>query len=123
MAATYEGGVVLGADSRTSSGSYVANKTADKITQLAERVYMCRSGSAADTQAVSAYVQHYLHQHKMELGEEVDVETAADLVKAIAYQNKDRLSAGMLVAGWDAHAGGSVWTVSFRVWVSAGSGG
>ena len=94
MAATYEGGVVLGADSRTSSGSYVANKTADKITQLAERVYMCRSGSAADTQAVSAYVQHYLHQHKMELGEEVDVETAANLVKAIAYQNKDRLSAG-----------------------------
>ena len=66
MAATYEGGVVLGADSRTSSGSYVANKTADKITQLAERVYMCRSGSAADTQAVSAYVQHYLHQHKLQ---------------------------------------------------------
>lgn len=29
------GGVVLGADSRTSSGSYVANRVQDKITPLA----------------------------------------------------------------------------------------
>jgi hypothetical protein len=29
------GGVVLGADSRTSTGSYVANRVTDKITPLA----------------------------------------------------------------------------------------
>jgi len=38
MACTYEGGVVLGADSRTSSGSYVANRAADKITKCCDRV-------------------------------------------------------------------------------------
>lgn len=33
MAVTYKGGVILGADSRTSTGSYVANRTADKVGQ------------------------------------------------------------------------------------------
>ena len=71
---TYDGGVVLGADSRTSTGifylqtifvtsynfflsslsisymdvfagMYVANRASDKITQLTDNVYICRSGS------------------------------------------------------------------------------
>ena len=42
MAVASDGGVVLGADSRTSSGAYVANRVQDKITPLADNVYMCR---------------------------------------------------------------------------------
>lgn len=42
MAATYgegaTGGVVLGADTRTSSGNYIANRATDKITQLTNKV-------------------------------------------------------------------------------------
>ena len=38
MAASYKGGVVLGADSRTSTGAYVANRVTNTITQLAEKV-------------------------------------------------------------------------------------
>lgn len=63
MAVSFDGGVVLGADSRTSTGSYVANKAADKITQLTKNVYICRSGSAAHTQAIADYVRHMLNQH------------------------------------------------------------
>ena len=51
MAVEFDGGVVVCADSRTSTGTYVANRTSDKLTQVAERIYVCRSGSAADTQA------------------------------------------------------------------------
>ena len=50
MAVCFNGGVVLGADSRTSTGSYVANRVSDKITAVHDKVYVCRSGSAADTQ-------------------------------------------------------------------------
>ena len=85
IAVTFKGGVILGADSRTSTGSYIANRVADKvgvqyltvcamqssrslhfvmaaacamqITPLADKVYILRSGSAADTQAISGYVQ------------------------------------------------------------------
>ena len=47
MAVAFDGGVIMGADSRTSTGSYVANRVSDKITQLHDRIYVCRSGSAA----------------------------------------------------------------------------
>ena len=38
VAASFNGGVVLGADSRTSNGNYVANRVTDKLTQLTDRV-------------------------------------------------------------------------------------
>jgi len=62
MAIAYEGGVILGADSRTSTGTYVANRVSDKIVQLHDSIWCCRSGSAADTQALTDYVRHYLSQ-------------------------------------------------------------
>ena len=46
------------------AGVYVSNRVSDKITGVDERIYVCRSGSAADTQAVSDYVTHYLNQHR-----------------------------------------------------------
>lgn len=49
---------------------------------------MCRSGSAADTQAISSYVQFYLHQHQMELNDEILVKTAATLATKLVYSNK-----------------------------------
>lgn len=62
MAIPTANGVVLGADSRVSTGTYVANRVSDKIAQLSEHIFACRSGSAADTQALTDYVKHYLQQ-------------------------------------------------------------
>lgn len=64
MAVTFDGGVILGADSRTSTGSYVANRVSDKIVPIHDYVWACRSGSAADTQAVVDNVKHYLDAHR-----------------------------------------------------------
>ena len=55
VAVQYDGGVVLGADSRVSTGTYISNRASDKITPLTDYVFLLRSGSAADTQAVSDY--------------------------------------------------------------------
>lgn len=62
MAVPFEGGVVLGADSRVSTGTYVANRVSDKIAQLSDHIFCCRSGSAADTQALTDNVKYYLKQ-------------------------------------------------------------
>lgn len=62
MAVAFDGGVILGADSRVSTGSYVANRVSDKIAQLSEHIYCCRSGSAADTQWLTDVVKHLLQQ-------------------------------------------------------------
>lgn len=58
VACTFKGGVVLGADGRVSTGNYVSNRASNKITRLTESVYLLRSGSAADTQAVGDYGEH-----------------------------------------------------------------
>ena len=62
MAIPFNGGVVLGADSRVSTGTYVANRVSDKIAQISDHIFVCRSGSAADTQALTDYVKYYLNQ-------------------------------------------------------------
>eukprot|EP00195_Chlamydomonas_chlamydogama_P005760 CAMPEP_0202901310 /NCGR_PEP_ID=MMETSP1392-20130828/14183_1 /ASSEMBLY_ACC=CAM_ASM_000868 /TAXON_ID=225041 /ORGANISM="Chlamydomonas chlamydogama, Strain SAG 11-48b" /LENGTH=217 /DNA_ID=CAMNT_0049587857 /DNA_START=140 /DNA_END=793 /DNA_ORIENTATION=+ len=111
IAVTYNGGVILGADSRTSTGSYIANRVADKITPLADKVYILRSGSAADTQAIASYVQLYISQHQAEANEEIPVKTAARLAMNMAYNNKDMLQAGLIIAGWDKYGGGTVWGI------------
>jgi len=60
MAIEYSDGVVLGADSRSTTGSYVSNRISDKLTKVSEYIYCCRSGSAADTQAISDIVKYHL---------------------------------------------------------------
>lgn len=37
------------------AGTYVSNRVSDKITPLSDNAFLCRSGSAADTQLVSDY--------------------------------------------------------------------
>jgi hypothetical protein len=37
-----------------------ANRVTDKLTHIHDRVYCCRSGSAADTQAVADIVHYYM---------------------------------------------------------------
>lgn len=55
VAVTYNGGVVIGADSRVSTGTYISNRASNKIAALTDNIYLLRSGSAADTQAVGDY--------------------------------------------------------------------
>ena len=112
MAVEFEGGVVLGADSRTTTGAYIANRVTNKITPVSDRIFCCRSGSAADTQAIADYVSYYLELHSTEVGESSTVSTAARLFQQICYANKRALLAGIICAGWDPVHGGSVFTIN-----------
>ncbi|NXV98035.1 PSB6 protein, partial [Calonectris borealis] len=133
MAVEFDGGVVIGADSRTTTGSYVANRVTDKLTPVHDRIFCCRSGSAADTQAVADAVAYQLafHRyrpragqggagrggahptaaalpHSVELEEPPRVRTAARLFQQTCYRYREELSAGVIVAGWDPRRGGQV---------------
>jgi 20S proteasome subunit beta 1 len=131
VAVEYDGGVVLGADSRVSTGTYVSNRASDKITPLSDGIYLLRSGSAADTQAVSDYVRYFAEQHEQQLqfksDEPVKVHTVANLVKMMNYQNKHLVGA-MIVAGWDPVEKGQVYgcpiggTIVREKWTIDGSG-
>ncbi|KAJ3057620.1 Proteasome subunit beta type-1, partial [Rhizoclosmatium hyalinum] len=111
MAVQYADGVIVGADSRTTTGSYIANRVTDKLTPVHDRIFCCRSGSAADTQAVADIVNYYLQMFTMTEGEAPTVHTAASLFQELCYQNKDSLSAGIIVGGWDKYNGPSVYSI------------
>ncbi|XP_041842422.1 proteasome subunit beta type-6 [Melanotaenia boesemani] len=111
MAVEYDGGVVIGADSRTTTGAYIANRVTDKLTPIHDRIFCCRSGSAADTQAIADVVTYQLGFHSIELDEPPLVETAANLFRASCYRYREELMAGILVAGWDKRKGGQVYSV------------
>lgn len=60
MAVKFGDGVIIGADSRTTTGAYIANRVTDKLTPVHDKIFCCRSGSAADTQAIADIVRYYL---------------------------------------------------------------
>merc|ERR1712014_469231 len=82
-----------------------------KISKVHDKIFVCRSGSAADTQALTGFVQNYLGQHAVELGKQPTVNTCANLFKIFAYNNKDNLMAGLIIAGCDEKKGGQVYTI------------
>jgi hypothetical protein len=81
-----------GADSRTTTGAYIANRVTDKLTRVHDTIWCCRSGSAADTQAVADIVQYQLGLFAMQSGKPPMTQTAASIFQEICYANKDRLS-------------------------------
>ena len=91
MAITFSRGVILGADSRTTTGAYIANRVTDKLTQVHDTIWCCRSGSAADTQAVADIVSYHLGLHGVQYDEGPTTETAAALFQELCYDNKDML--------------------------------
>uniref|UniRef100_A0A665TTW7 Proteasome subunit beta type-9 n=1 Tax=Echeneis naucrates TaxID=173247 RepID=A0A665TTW7_ECHNA len=91
--------------------AYIANRVTDKLTPIHDRIFCCRSGSAADTQAIADVVTYQLGFHSIELDEPPLVETAANLFKASCYRYREELTAGILVAGWDRRKGGQVYCV------------
>merc|ERR1712079_848249 len=110
-AVEFDGGVVIGADSRTSMGTWVANRVTDKLTPVTDSIFCCRSGSAADTQAITDVVKYKLNFAEIEQGRPATVKDAAMAFKEICYEYRDSLMAGLIVAGYDKNTGGQVWCV------------
>ncbi|CAG8711409.1 2284_t:CDS:2, partial [Funneliformis caledonium] len=100
----------------------------DKLTPIHDRIFACRSGSAADTQAIADIVRLYSEMYSVNFGEDPTIRTAAALFHDICYQNKNALSAGIIVAGWDKYEGGSVYCIPLggslhkQPFATAGSG-
>jgi len=111
IAAEYNGGVILGADTRTSSGALIVHRLSNKITEVSDYVCCLRSGSAADTQAITDIVKYHLSVYEMEHGCPAPVHVAAQVFRDMCYRYRDDFSAGIIVAGWDKKLGGQVYQI------------
>ncbi|XP_036371985.1 proteasome 20S subunit beta 12 [Megalops cyprinoides] len=113
IAVRYDGGVVIGSDSRASmGGEYVSSRVINKVVQVHDKIFCCMSGSLADAQAVTNAVIHKLNFHSMQMGEPPLVQSAASIMREFCYNHRDELSAGFIVAGWDRKRGPQVFEVS-----------
>jgi len=91
MAVVYKEGVMLAADSRTTSGAFIHNRVSDKIEPLYNNIFCMRSGNSSHTQAVARYTRYYLEAHSIEKESFPRVLTAATMVRNMIYQNKNFL--------------------------------
>jgi len=111
IAAEFDGGVILGADTRTSSGSFIVHRNSNKITDVASHICCLRSGSSADTQAITDVVKYHLEVYQMEHGCLAPVHVGAQVFRDMCYRYRDDFTAGIIIAGWDKKLGGQVYTV------------
>ncbi|XP_059900011.1 proteasome 20S subunit beta 12 [Gadus macrocephalus] len=113
MAVTFDGGVIIGSDSRaTMGGEVVSSKTINKLVQVHQRIFCCMAGSLADAQAVLKTASFQLNLHSVQMEAPPRVIAAASLLRKLCYHNKDELQAGFITAGWDPQKGPQVYVVS-----------
>ena len=79
-------GVVLGADTRSTAGTTVADKNCEKIHYIAPNIYCCGAGTAADTENVTGMISSQLELHRYGTGRESRVVTAMTLLKSHLFK-------------------------------------
>jgi 20S proteasome subunit beta 1 len=127
MAVRIENGVIIGADSRTSMGTYIPNRVTNKLTRLTDLIYCCRSGSAADTRIIADIVSMTLYKYDHGVDVRPTVKRAAAIGRNLIYKYPSLL-AGLIIAGYDEIEKGSVYSISLggslveSDWAIGGSG-
>lgn len=97
----YDGGVVLGADTRATEGNIVADKQCRKIHYMAPNIMCCGAGTAADTEAVTNMISAELTLHRLETGRQSRVFEALTLLKRHLYKYQGHVSAALVLGGVD----------------------
>ncbi|KAK7197966.1 proteasome beta 2 subunit [Novymonas esmeraldas] len=97
----YKDGVVLGADTRATEGTIVADKLCRKIHYMAPNIMCCGAGTSADTEAVTNMVSSHLALHRLETGKQSRVLEALTLLKRHLYRYQGHVSAALVLGGVD----------------------
>eukprot|EP00535_Pseudo-nitzschia_heimii_P009431 CAMPEP_0197182876 /NCGR_PEP_ID=MMETSP1423-20130617/6998_1 /TAXON_ID=476441 /ORGANISM="Pseudo-nitzschia heimii, Strain UNC1101" /LENGTH=264 /DNA_ID=CAMNT_0042633379 /DNA_START=215 /DNA_END=1009 /DNA_ORIENTATION=- len=97
----YKDGVVLGADTRATSGSEVAEKNCEKIHYLAPNMYCCGAGTAADTEMITQLISSQLELLRMNTHSQSRIVTACTLLKRRLFQYQGYISAALVLGGCD----------------------
>jgi len=97
----FKDGVVLGADTRSTSGPVVANKNCKKIHYMAPNVYCCGAGTAADCDQVTAMISSQLTLQRRNTGEPTRVVCALTRLKRFLFGYQGYISAALVLGGVD----------------------
>ena len=97
----YKDGVVLGADTRATEGSIVADPDCLKIHYLAPNIYCCGAGTAADTEFVTQMVASELELHRLNTKQESRVSHVEAKLTNHLFRFQGLIGAALIVGGVD----------------------
>jgi len=103
--AVFDGGVVVGADTRATNGDIVADKNCQKIHPLAPNMVCCGAGTAADCDKVTDMIGSQLKLLRLDWNRQVRVKTANHLFKQMLFRYQGHIGAYLVLAGADRDGG------------------
>ncbi|KAI9732822.1 MAG: proteasome core particle subunit beta 2 [Cirrosporium novae-zelandiae] len=97
----YDGGVVIAADTRATSGPIVADKNCEKLHYISPKIWCAGAGTAADTEFTTALISSNLELHALSTGREPRVVTCMTMLKQHLFRYQGHIGAYLVVAGVD----------------------
>ena len=98
----YKNGIVLGADTRSTNDTTVADKNCEKIHYIAPNIYCCGAGTAADTEKTTELISSQMELLRMNTGESQSrIVTACTLLKRMLFRYQGYISAALVLGGCD----------------------
>ncbi|KAL9988959.1 hypothetical protein ACROYT_G003457 [Oculina patagonica] len=97
----FKDGVILGADTRATEDTIVADKNCSKIHYIAPNIYCCGAGTAADTEYVTNLISSHIQLHSLSTGRQARIVTALRLLKQLLFRYQGYISAALVLGGVD----------------------
>jgi len=97
----FKDGVILGADTRATAGTIIADKNCEKIHYLAPNIWCAGAGTAADTDFTTSLISSNLALHALSTGRTSRVITAVTQLKQYLFRYQGHIGAYLIVAGVD----------------------
>ncbi|KAK0733996.1 nucleophile aminohydrolase [Lasiosphaeria miniovina] len=97
----FEGGVVIAADTRATSGPIVADKNCEKLHYISPNIWCAGAGTAADTEFTTALISSQLELHSLSTGRKPRVVTCMTMLKQHLFRYQGHIGAYLVVAGVD----------------------
>ncbi|KAG9333698.1 hypothetical protein JZ751_010688 [Albula glossodonta] len=97
----FKDGVVLGADTRATSGEVIADKNCSKIHYIAPNIYCCGAGTAADTRKTTDMLRSNLTLQILSMGRNPRLVMACRILQDFLYRHRGQISAMLLLGGVD----------------------
>ncbi|XP_043475857.1 proteasome subunit beta type-7 [Leptopilina heterotoma] len=97
----FKDGVILGADTRATSDTIVADLNSEKIHYLSQHIYCCGAGTAADTEMTTQMISSQLELHRLHTGRIVPVSTANKMLCQLLFRYQGHIGAALVVGGVD----------------------
>jgi len=97
----FKDGIILGADTRATNDTIVADKNCEKIHYLAPNMYCCGAGTAADCDHLTKMISSQLELHSLNTSKIVPVCAANRLLKQYLFRYQGHVGAALVLGGVD----------------------